>query len=258
MVTPSGFLALSWVMVPAITQTIVLLLTLPTFRRYPCFFLSLLSWLPVLWIPATFWEGHLPDPHYYWELHIWMPCVALFTLLQSLAGMEAFFRYCPRPALVVRTSISLWSMGLICAARFAELPAGDSRFQVAQVALYGRIITAVALIASIALFWAFSRSWDLLARWEGRHIVLLTLWTWTWALPSIRIWSLPILRWEERLDEGTILRVRGGLLIAWVLAVAIKWIDVPRYFRLVGLRGQSALRSGQGSPATICTPRSSQ
>ena len=234
-------------MLPAITQSLTVLLGLPRRRQYPCFLLSLAVWLPVLYIPATTYEHTGIDwPHLYWERHIWLPYVVLLTPLQLLSGMEAFLRYCPHPRLAARTSAAFWAFGIVCAMRFMVWPDGNSLHEMGQVALYSRVVTAAALTISIALFGVFGRTANLVRVRDGRHLLIVTALSWSWALPSIWMWMAPR-SWPQRLDEAGVLGVRAGLIAIWALTVGIKWRVFARWPRRVQPRDLSGLRSAPES-----------
>ena len=199
---------------PATVQTLTLGLALQRCRRYPAFLISLAAALPFTWIgPEHFF------PRENWERFIWLPCALVLIPAQAVAALEACLRFGERYQLASRISAALTSFGVSAAIAFWVWPQSASTVgQVVIVARYQRV-NCFMFLALAAAFYATTQWRGLIARQDGAHLILMTLWAFTWMVPIIR--PIPS-TWKAWADCTWMMTARTWLLLAWVGLVAMR------------------------------------
>ena len=193
---------------PALVQTLTVGLAAWRCRRYPAFLISLIAALPFMWIGP---ENFILKEN--WERLVWLPCALLLIPTQAVAALEACLRFGERYQLASRVSATLASFGVGAAVAFWISPAAASTVgQVIIVARYQRVGCFVFLTLATA-FYTTVRWRGLIARRDGAHLILMTLWAFTWMVPIIR--PIP-LTWGAWMDCTWMVTYRTWLLVAWV------------------------------------------
>ena len=198
----------------AAASTAILMLALWKCRRYPAFLISLAAALPfTLFGPEWF------SPHANWERYLWFPCALVLIPMQGVAALEACLRFGERYQLASRISASLVPFGIGAAIAFWIWPGAFSTVgQVVIVARYQRVGCFVFLALATA-FYATVQWRGLIARQDGAHLILMTLWAFTWMVPIIR--PIPS-TWGAWMDCTWMVMYRTWLLVAWVGLVATR------------------------------------
>ena len=199
---------------PAIIQTLAIGLALKRCRRYPAFLISLVAALPFMWFGPE-WFSPLDD----WQRYVWLPCALLLIPMQGIAALEACFRFGDRYKLVSRISAALAAFGYGAAVAFWVWPGTASTVsQVVMVARYQRVACFVFLTLATA-FYATIQWRGLIARRDGAHLILMTLWAFTWMTPIIHPFPDSWVGW---LRDDWMLTARTWLLVVWVGIVAVR------------------------------------
>lgn len=215
----------SWILGygPGILQTLAIGVGVWKVRKlYPFFLASLTGWLPVLWNPSFLFAHLHPglgDPHHLRELWIVFPCSLVLAVFQPLASLEAFFKFGRRYPLASTISAVLGSLCVPGILVFWAWPSGDPVSQAVLVSRYSRVGCWIFLTVSTTLY-GLIQPRDLLSRSEGRHLLILTGLSWTWALPII--WWIGPQTWAGRSQPDLfICWFRAILLLGWVILVPL-------------------------------------
>lgn len=204
----------------AVIQTTTVVIAVWRFRRYPALILSLLSGLPILWVPVEAYKPWVHWPHDAWQREVWLPCALVLIPTQALAHVEAFFGFGRRYRLAPRiaATISVFAVGFTIA--FWEWPHGDPVSQAVQVARYCRVGSWIFIVLVAAMYASFDEvRGDLWHRTDGRHLVWMILWSTTWVVPIVR--ELPG-TWAAWLATDWMLWARAALLVIWPAAVWLR------------------------------------
>jgi hypothetical protein len=186
-------------------QVALMLTALPWWRKFPCFFMSLLVWLPVLWFQGA--------PHEVLEHRIWLPCALALIPLQGLAALEAFFSFAGRYRRAARLSLMLSACTVPFLVAFWQWPVGGTLEQVIWAARFESIF-AVAFAFAAAGYFAAHDTRDALLSTEGTHALLFAVWMFTWAAAAL---AGPATTWEIRAAVTWPFASRSALLLVWLM-----------------------------------------